>query len=77
MPVAGFEGRSMSIATGFLSISRDSSAIGAGIVAEKNRVWRGVAGRCRNTRRMSGRKPMSSMRSASSRTRTLMSASFA
>ena len=43
--------------------------MGGGIVAEKKSVWR-RAGRRWRTRRMSGRNPMSSMRSASSRTST-------
>ena len=68
MPTAGADRRSRLIVTGFCSISRDSSAIGGGIVALKNSVCR-CGGRCRRTRRMSGRKPMSSMRSASSSTR--------
>ena len=52
-----------------MSSSRDSAWIGPGIVAEKNSVCR-RGGRCFSTRRMSGRKPMSSIRSASSSTST-------
>ena len=52
-----------------MSSSRDSAWMGLGIVAEKNSVCR-RGGRCFSTRRMSGRKPMSSIRSASSSTST-------
>ena len=76
MPTAGAERRSRLIVTGSCSISRASSAIGGGIVALKNSVCRRV-GRWRRTRRMSGRKPMSSMRSASSSTRNLRPVSLA
>ena len=67
-PTAGAERRSILIVDGVFSISRDSCTIGGGIVALKNSVCR-RGGRWRRTRRMSGRKPMSSMRSASSSTR--------
>ena len=60
--------RSRLIVTGLCSISRASATIGGGMVALKNSVCR-FAGRWRRMRRMSGRKPMSSMRSASSSTR--------
>jgi hypothetical protein len=69
MPDAGAARRSRLIITGFCSISCVSATIGGGIVAEKKSVClRG--GRCFSTRLMSGRKPMSSMRSASSSTST-------
>jgi hypothetical protein len=45
-------------------------AMGGGIVALKKSVWR-FAGTCLRIRRISGRKPMSSIRSASSSTRIL------
>src|SRR5206468_1397124 len=61
---------------GSLSISRASPMIGGGIVAEKKSVCR-RRGRCLRMRRMSGRKPMSSIRSASSRTRTSRCSSLA
>jgi hypothetical protein len=64
------------IVAGFFSISAASAPIGAGIVALKNSVWR-RAGMCRRMRLMSGRKPMSSMRSASSSTRYSRPSSFA
>jgi hypothetical protein len=61
---------------GFTSISRESFAISCGIVAEKKSVCRFV-GRYFRMRRMSGRKPMSSMRSASSITSTSRFLKFA
>ena len=48
MPVAGAAGRSTAMVTGSRRISRASATIGAGIVAEKRRVWR-RAGSCRST----------------------------
>ena len=53
--------------TGSRSRSRDSSTIGSGMVAENSMVWRSFGRRAR-MRLMSGRKPMSSILSASSRT---------
>ena len=76
MPVAGTCFRCIWIIAGSRSSSLVSSRIGGGIVALKNSVCR-FAGRCRRMRRTSGRKPMSSMRSASSRTRYSRFASFA
>jgi hypothetical protein len=76
MPPAGFAWRSTLIVTGLFNISRASSPIGGGIVALKNSVWR-RAGMFRSTRRMSGRNPMSSIRSASSSTRCSTPSSFA
>jgi hypothetical protein len=69
IPTAGADFRSRLMVTGSLSISRARVAISRGMVALKNSVCR-FAGSCRSTRRMSGRKPMSSMRSASSSTST-------
>ena len=54
--------------TGLRSMSRVSARIGVGIVALKKSVCR-LAGRWRRIFRISGRKPMSSIRSASSSTR--------
>ena len=68
IPVAGAACRSMLILTGLFSISCASVPIGPGIVALKNSVCRFFGTRAR-MRRMSGRKPMSSIRSASSSTR--------
>ena len=68
MPTAGAAVRSRLMVAGWRSSSRVRATMGGGMVAEKNSVWlRG--GRCLSTRRISGRKPMSSMRSASSSTR--------
>ena len=68
IPLAGAAFRWIAMVTGFLSISRESATIGGGMVAEKKRVCRS-AGIWRRIRLTSGRKPMSSIRSASSRTR--------
>ena len=76
MPTAGAAGRLTFSVAGRRSISWASAAIGGGIVALKSIVWR-LAGRCRSTRLMSGRNPMSSIRSASSSTRCSSPASFA
>ncbi len=54
---------------GLVSISPARRAISGGMVAEKNSVWRSLGSRA-TIFRMSLMKPMSSMRSASSRTRT-------
>ncbi len=54
---------------GSRSISSESLTISAGMVAEKNSVWRSF-GSLATIRRMSAMKPMSSMRSASSSTST-------
>ena len=76
MPTAGCERRSRLIEAGFLSISRASAPMGPGMVALKNSVClRG--GRCLRMRLMSGRNPMSSIRSASSSTRYSRCASLA
>ena len=69
IPNAGAAFRSRLIVAGLCSSSRVSAWIGPGIVAEKKSVWR-LVGRCLRTRLMSGRKPMSSIRSASSSTST-------
>src|SRR5918993_4792047 len=76
IPTAGAACRARLMVAGLSSSSRVSATIGAGIVALKNSVCR-LAGRCLSTRLMSGRNPMSSMRSASSRTRNSRPASLA
>ena len=69
MPTAGADLRSMAMVTALRSISALRVTMGAGMVALKNSVWR-LAGRCLRIFRISGRNPMSSMRSASSSTST-------
>ena len=76
MPTAGAARRSRLIRTGSRSMSRVSARIGVGMVALKKSVCR-LPGRWRRIFRMSGRKPMSSIRSASSSTRTSSPASRA
>ena len=68
MPTAGAACRCRLIVTGFCSISDASAAIGGGIVALKNSVCR-RGGNVPQDAADVGRKPMSSMRSASSSTR--------
>ena len=72
MPVAGVDLPLALIVDRIVQhLAASASRIGGGIVALKNSVWR-FAGRCRRILRMSGRKPMSSIRSASSSTRYSM-----
>ena len=63
-----------SITTGSLSMASTVPLIEGGIVAEKSSVWRS-SGHSFTMRRTLGQKPMSSMRSASSSTRTCTSLS--
>ena len=69
IPAAGLETRSTFSRAGLRSICLESSTIGGGSVALKNSVCRSV-GICRSTCLMAGRKPISSIRSASSRIST-------
>ena len=65
IPSAGFA-RASVICTGSVKMSRASLRISSGIVAEKSIVWRSL-GSCLAIVMMSLQKPMSSIRSASSR----------
>ena len=76
IPTAGAACRCSAIVAGFFSISDANAAISLGIVALKKSVCR-LPGMCRRMRLMSGRNPMSSMRSASSSTRYSSPLSFA
>ncbi len=69
MVLAVEAGRATSMRTGLCRKSSARRWISGGIVAEKNRVWR-VNGTSFTIRSMSGMKPMSSIRSASSMTRS-------